>query len=69
MQAIRAIATPRNRAGAETRKGCEMSNASLKVSDLAKYWLKDPELKAEYDALEDEFTLAAALIRARRHAR
>ena len=42
-----------------------MSTASLKVSDLAKEWLKDPELKAEYDALEDEFTLAAALIQAR----
>lgn len=42
-----------------------MSTASLKVSDLAKEWLKDPELKAEYDALEDEFTLAAALIKAR----
>ena len=42
-----------------------MSTASLKVSDLAKEWLKDPELKAEYDALEDEFTLATALIKAR----
>lgn len=42
-----------------------MSTASLKVRDLAKEWLKDPELKAEYDALQDEFTLAAALIEAR----
>ncbi len=33
-----------------------MSTASHKVSDLAKEWLKDPELKAEYDALQDEFT-------------
>lgn len=42
-----------------------MTTASLKVSDLAKEWLKDPEFKAEYDALEDEFNLAAALIQAR----
>ncbi len=42
-----------------------MSTASLKVRDLAKDWRKDPAFKAEYDALEDEFTLAAALIEAR----
>jgi ribosome-binding protein aMBF1 (putative translation factor) len=42
-----------------------MNTASLKVSDLAKEWLKDPAFKAEYDALEDEFNLAAALIQAR----
>ncbi len=42
-----------------------MTTASLKVSNLAKEWLKDPEFKAEYDALEDEFNLAAALIQAR----
>jgi ribosome-binding protein aMBF1 (putative translation factor) len=42
-----------------------MSTASLKVSELAKDWLKDPEFKAEYDALEDEFNLAPALIQAR----
>ncbi len=42
-----------------------MSTASLKVSDLSKEWLKDPEFRAEYDSLEDEFKLAAALIQAR----
>jgi hypothetical protein len=42
-----------------------MNTSSLKVSDLAKEWLKDPEFKSEYDALEDEFNLAAALIQAR----
>lgn len=42
-----------------------MSTASLKVSELAKEWLKNPKFKAEYDALEDEFNLAAALIQAR----
>lgn len=42
-----------------------MTTSSLKVSSLAKEWLKDPAFKAEYDALEDEFSLAAALIQAR----
>jgi ribosome-binding protein aMBF1 (putative translation factor) len=42
-----------------------MTTASLKVSELAKEWLKDPQFKAEYDALEDEFNLAAALTQAR----
>ena len=42
-----------------------MNSVSLKISDLAKEWLKDPEFKAEHDALEDEFNLAAALIQAR----
>lgn len=32
---------------------------------LANEWRKDPEFKAEYDALEEEFALAGALIRAR----
>jgi hypothetical protein len=41
-----------------------MKSASLKVSDLAKEWMKDPAFKVEYDALEEEFSLAAALIRA-----
>jgi ribosome-binding protein aMBF1 (putative translation factor) len=42
-----------------------MKSSSLKVDDLAKEWMKDPAFKAEYDALEEEFSLAAALIRAR----
>ncbi len=42
-----------------------MGTATLKVSDLASKWLKDPEFNAEYDALEDEFNLARALIQAR----
>lgn len=42
-----------------------MKTTSLKVSDIAAEWMKDPAFKAEYDALEEEFSLAAALIRAR----
>lgn len=35
------------------------------VQDVFKDWEKDPVFRAEYDALEDEFTLATALIKAR----
>lgn len=42
-----------------------MMVASLDVSEIAKEWMKNPAFKAEYDALEEEFSLAAALIRAR----
>lgn len=37
----------------------------IPVEEAAKKWMKDPEFRAEYDALEEEFALAAALIRAR----
>lgn len=45
-----------------------MSDKKLLVSEVAKEWLKDPELRAEYLALEDEFSLAQALITARAEA-
>lgn len=35
------------------------------MKDLRKKWSKDPEFVAEYEALQDEFALAAALIDAR----
>jgi len=37
----------------------------IPVEQAAVAWMKDPEFRAAYDALEDEFVLAAALIRAR----
>lgn len=37
----------------------------IPVEEAAKEWMKDPEFRAEYDALEEEFALASALIRAR----
>ena len=43
-----------------------------KVTDsraLHACWMQDPSYRAEYDALEGEFALAAALIRARADAR
>lgn len=39
-----------------------------KIKDLHKKWLRDPEYRKEYDALEDEFALASALIAARSRA-
>lgn len=36
-----------------------------KVSDLHEEWMKNPEYRAEYEALEDEYQLARALIEAR----
>ena len=38
------------------------------VDDLFSEWRKDPRYLAEYDALDEEFTLAAAVIAARTHA-
>jgi|SRR5687767_2302298 transcriptional regulator with XRE-family HTH domain len=35
------------------------------VRDLHKEWMKDPEYRREYEALEEEFSLMRALIEAR----
>ncbi len=45
-----------------------MTNKSFLVSEAAKEWFKDPEFVAAYDALEEEFALAEALIKARAQA-
>jgi transcriptional regulator with XRE-family HTH domain len=37
----------------------------IKISDLHKKWMKYPEYRKEYDALEEEFALIAAVARAR----
>ena len=42
-----------------------MTSKTIRVEDAAKEWMKDPEFRSAYDALEDEFALAAALIKAR----
>jgi hypothetical protein len=36
-----------------------------RIRDLHTGWMKEPAYRAAYDSLEREFTLAAALIRAR----
>lgn len=35
------------------------------IRDLARDWMKDPAFRREYDALEEEFALATALLAAR----
>jgi transcriptional regulator with XRE-family HTH domain len=39
-----------------------------KIKDLHKKWMDDPEYRREYEALEEEFTLASAMIKARKRA-
>ena len=36
-----------------------------RFKELSAEWMKDPEYKAAYDALEEEFALASAVIEAR----
>jgi transcriptional regulator with XRE-family HTH domain len=40
----------------------------IRVDDLHKDWMKNPEYRREYRALEKEFSLVAALIEARTRA-
>lgn len=42
-----------------------MTKKRLLVETVAQEWFEDPEFRAEYDALEEEFSLAAAFIKAR----
>jgi DNA-binding XRE family transcriptional regulator len=42
-----------------------MNRKFIPVEESFKEWRKDPAFLAEYDALEEEFALAGALIRAR----
>ncbi len=35
------------------------------LKELKKKWMEDPEFRGEYDAMEEEFAVAAALIDAR----
>src|SRR5450756_2178598 len=37
----------------------------MKLSTLHKKWMKDPEYRKEYDALEEEFALIAEVAKAR----
>ena len=36
------------------------------IRDLHKAWMKEPNYRREYDLLEEEFALAAAVAKARR---
>jgi ribosome-binding protein aMBF1 (putative translation factor) len=46
-----------------------MSRKTIPVRDAAADWLRDPEIRAAYDALDEEFALARVLIEARARAR
>jgi ribosome-binding protein aMBF1 (putative translation factor) len=45
-----------------------MTRKFIPVEQAAKEWFKNPEFSAAYDALEEEFALAEALIKARAQA-
>jgi ribosome-binding protein aMBF1 (putative translation factor) len=45
-----------------------MTKKMIPVEESFAEWRKDPEYVKAYDALEDEFALAAAMIEARAHA-
>lgn len=55
-------ARSRNRPGFEPGKG---GVAVTRIRDLHEGWMSDPDYRKEYDALEGEFALAGALVRAR----
>ena len=40
----------------------------IRVDDLHNDWMKDPKYRREYEALEEEFSLVAALLEARTRA-
>lgn len=40
----------------------------IRVDDLHKRWMKDAKYRREYEALEEEFSIAAAMIEARSRA-
>jgi len=40
----------------------------IDFEDVKKEWMKDPDFRKEHDALEEEFSIASALISARSHA-
>lgn len=40
----------------------------IRVDDLHKAWMKDPEYRREYEALGEEFSLVSAMIAARTRA-
>ena len=46
-----------------------MTSRNIPVQSVFEEWDKDPAFRAEYDSLEEEFTLAAALLKARDAAR
>ncbi|MCX8505016.1 MAG: helix-turn-helix transcriptional regulator [Alphaproteobacteria bacterium] len=46
-----------------------MKHRYTPVAELEKQWMKDPQFVVAYNALENEFSLASALIKARAEAK
>jgi ribosome-binding protein aMBF1 (putative translation factor) len=51
--------------GADKSKGGSMLRTFIPVREAAERWMKNPKFVEEYEALEEEFALASALIKAR----
>jgi hypothetical protein len=47
-------------------RGKVRTMSRIRVDDLHRDWMKDPEYRQEYEALEEEFSLASVLIDARK---
>jgi DNA-binding XRE family transcriptional regulator len=56
---------PGNRTGFAQSQGGQMKRNFIAVEESFAEWRKDPEYVAAYDALDEEFALAEALIKAR----
>jgi ribosome-binding protein aMBF1 (putative translation factor) len=68
-QKDRKDAAPRNRVGTATREGNPVKKSkTIPAERLFRKWRRDPAFQREYEALEEEFALAAALIEARSRA-
>jgi ribosome-binding protein aMBF1 (putative translation factor) len=48
-----------------TKPIIKRKNKTVTLDELKARWLKDPEIKAAYDAMELEFAIASAVIKAR----
>jgi DNA-binding XRE family transcriptional regulator len=59
---------PGNRIGTRTSPGGDMNRKMIPVEESFAAWPEDPEYLKAYDALGDEFALAAAMIEARARA-
>src|SRR4051794_6032888 len=58
----------RSRNGPEQGEGGSMKRRSIAVSESFTQWRKDPAFRKAYNALDEEFALASAMIRARAEA-
>jgi hypothetical protein len=48
----------------EVELALKRAKKAIPVEDAAREWFKDPEFVSEYEALEEEFAIVEALIKA-----